>query len=85
MKAELTNSGSEKHTHRQFDFFPFASERLCMSAYVNMWVDACVSLCERLTAQPVDGSLSPDALLLRARCPGDVEQRSQEVTGGCCV
>lgn len=56
-----------------------------MSAYVNMWVDACVSLCERLTAQPVDGSLSPDALLLRARCPGDVEQRSQEVTGGCCV
>lgn len=48
---------------------------LCKHAWVH----------ERLTTQPVDGALRSDALMLRARCPGDVEQRSQEVTGGCCV
>lgn len=47
----------------------------------HVWLWANVSL----TAEPVDGSFSSDALLLRARCPGDVEECSQEVAGSCCV
>lgn len=51
--------------------------------HVNL-ARSCKHACP-LTTQPVDGSLRSDALMLGARCPGDVEQRSQEVTGGCCV
>lgn len=57
---------------------------LCLCMFVHTAVRVrFVHLC--LTTQPVNGSLSSDALLLSARPPGDVEQRSQEVTCGCCV
>lgn len=77
MKAELTNSGSAEETHALL--LPPVNDG-CLH------VNTCKpGVYERLTTQPVDGSLRSDALMLGARCPGDVEQRSQEVTGGCCV
>lgn len=36
-----------------------------------------VSVCR--TAEPVDWPFSPDALLLNARCSGDVKESAQEV------
>lgn len=80
MKAELTNSGSTqgKHAHTHSYFRPWTW--ICACSHM-----LCVNIRVRLTAQPVDGPLGSDALLLRARCSGYVEQRSQEVNGGRCV